>query len=110
MDSLKLLTQYFRLNLAQNFDEWKEVMAIQGIPSTNFIYADKQGNIAYYYNALFPDRKGAANWRSVIAGDKSALIPQHSVPFSAYPALINPASGYIMNANNTPFVAARAMK
>ena len=106
IDDVKLLTQYFRLNKAQNFDEWQQAMAIQGVPSTNFIYADKEGNIAMVYNALFPNRKPGFDWRTVLPGDRSDLIWDGPVDWAQIPKLINPASGYIMNANNTPFVAA----
>src|SRR3546814_17800267 len=30
-----------------------------------------------------------------------------TLPFDRAPALVNPASGYVINANNTPWVAAR---
>ncbi len=106
MDDLKMLTQYYRLNKAQNFEEWKKAMAIQGVSGTNFIYADAQGNIAMVYNALFPDRKQGADWRGILPGNRSDLIWKGPVAFSNYPMLVNPESGYIMNANNTPYVAA----
>ena len=106
MDDLKMLTQYYRINKAQNFDEWKQAMSLQGVSGTNFIYADREGNIAMIYNALFPQRKAGADWRHILPGNRSDLIWRNAVPWSAYPKLVNPASGYIMNSNNTPFVAA----
>lgn len=106
IDELKMLEQYFRINKARNFDEWKAAMAIQGVPATNFVYADAQGNIAMAYNALFPARKPGANWRGVLPGNRSDLIWKSHLPWDRVPLLVNPASGYIMNANNTPYVAA----
>lgn len=106
IDDLTMLTQYFRLQKAQNFDEWQEVMALQGVPSTNFIYADREGNIGMFYNARFPDRKPGVDWRSIVPGDRSDLIWQQPVNWSQVPKLINPASGYVMNANNTPYTIA----
>jgi acyl-homoserine-lactone acylase len=106
IDDLKMLEQYFRINKARNFDEWKAAMAIQGVPATNFIYADAAGNIAMAYNALFPARKPGADWRGVLPGNRSELIWQGHLPWGKVPLLVNPASGYIMNANNTPYVAA----
>lgn len=106
IDELKMLEQYFRLNKARNFAEWRQAMAIQGVPATNFIYADAKGNIAMAYNALFPDRKPGANWRGVVPGNRSDLIWKGHIGWDRVPLLINPASGYIMNANNTPYVAA----
>ncbi|MFZ5664109.1 MAG: acylase [Pseudomonadota bacterium] len=106
IDELKMLEQYFRINKARDFGEWQKAMAIQGVPATNFIYADAKGNIAMAYNALFPARKPGANWRGVLPGDRSDLIWKSHLPWDRVPLLVNPASGYIMNANNTPFVAA----
>jgi acyl-homoserine-lactone acylase len=106
IDELKMLEQYFRINKARDFAEWQKAMAIQGVPATNFIYADAKGNIAMAYNALFPARKPGANWRGVLPGDRSDLIWQEHLPWDRVPLLVNPASGYIMNANNTPYVAA----
>ena len=106
MDQLDMLTQYYRINKARNFDEWQAAMAGQGVPATNFIYADAKGNIGMFYNAMFPDRAPGFDWRTVLPGDTSKALWQKSLPFTRVPALINPASGYVMNANNTPFVAA----
>ncbi|MEO0442073.1 MAG: penicillin acylase family protein [Pseudomonadota bacterium] len=39
-------------------------------------------------------------------GDTSNAVWQQTLPFSRVPALINPDSGYVMNANNTPYTAA----
>ena len=106
IDRLDMLTQYYRINKARNFGEWRAAMAAQGVPATNFVYADREGNIALFYNAMFPDRARGQDWRGILPGDTSAALWTRTLPFSAVPANINPASGYIMNANNTPYVAA----
>lgn len=106
LDDLTQLEQYYRIQKASNFDEWQQAMSMQGVPATNFIYADKDGNIGLFYNARFPDRKAGFDWRGIVPGDRSDLIWDGPVPWSAIPKLINPASGYVMNANNTPYVAA----
>ncbi|WP_373490114.1 acylase [Parasphingorhabdus sp.] len=106
IDQLDMLTQYYRINKATNFDEWQAAMAGQGVPATNFIYADAKGNIGLYYNAMFPDRPEGYDWRSILPGDSSQALWQNTLPFTRVPALVNPASGYIMNANNTPYIAA----
>lgn len=106
MDQLDMLTQYYRINKAQDFDQWQAAMAGQGVPATNFIYADAKGNIGMFYNAMFPDRAPGFDWRTVLPGDNPNTVWQNTLPFTRVPALINPASGYVMNANNTPYVAA----
>lgn len=102
----RMIEQYYRMPKARDFEEWQRIMAIQGVPATNFIYADKAGNIGLFYNALFPDRRRLANWRGVLPGDRSDLIWRGFVPWKDIPRNVNPGSGYIMNANNTPFIAA----
>ncbi|MEO1043867.1 MAG: acylase [Pseudomonadota bacterium] len=106
IDDLTQLTQYYRLQKARNFDEWQSAMSEQGVPATNFIYADKDGNIAFVYNARFPNRVAGVDWRGIVPGDRSDLIWSDPVKWSVVPKLINPESGYVMNANNTPYMAA----
>jgi acyl-homoserine-lactone acylase len=106
IDQSAMVTQYYRLNKAKDFAEWRAAMAGQGVPATNFIYADAKGNIGLFYNAMFPDRPDGFNWRGVLPGDRSAALWTRTLPFDRAPALVNPRSGYVMNANNTPWVAA----
>lgn len=106
IDRADMVTQYYRLNKARDFAEWRAAMTAQGVPATNFIYADAKGNIALFYNAMFPDRPAGFNWRSTLPGDTSAALWTETLPFDRVPALVNPRSGYVMNANNTPWVAA----
>jgi acyl-homoserine-lactone acylase len=105
-DQLGMIEQYFRLNKARNFAEWQRAMALQGVPATNFIYADAAGNIALFYNALFPERRPGFAWDKLLPGDRSDALWTRSLPFDRAPRLVNPASGYLINANNTPFRAA----
>lgn len=106
IDNIGQLDAYYRLNKARNFDEFQAILARMDIPSTNFIYADKAGNIGYFYNAALPDRPKGPNWRSIVPGDQSALIWQGPVGFDAIPKVVNPSSGWVYNANNMPFSAA----
>ncbi len=106
MDQLKMLEEYFRLNKAQNFTQWQQALAIQGVPATNFIYGDAAGNIGLFYNAAFPSRREGLDWRTVLPGDRSDAISGATVPWAQIPRNVNPASGYIFNANNSPLVAA----
>jgi acyl-homoserine-lactone acylase len=105
---LQQLDAYYRLNKAKTFGEWEAQLARLAIPSTNFIYADKTGTIAYVYNAAIPARPEGvkADWRSVLPGNRSDLIWQGAVDYAALPKIVNPASGWVYNSNNTPFTAA----
>ena len=106
IDNLGQLTTYYRLNKARTFAEWEAALKSRGVPSTNFVYGDRNGNIAFVYNAGLPERQPGPNWRGVLPGDDSRLIWRRLAPWSALPKLVNPASGFVFNSNNTPYTAA----
>jgi penicillin amidase/acyl-homoserine-lactone acylase len=97
--------QYYRLNKAATLSEWRAAMAIQAIPSLNFIYADEKANIGYVYNGLFPMRQEGPDWQELLPGDRSDLIWQRYLPFDKIPQIWNPRAGLVFNSNNTPFHA-----
>lgn len=106
IDNVKAVEQYYRNTKASNWEEWTRSMSTGGITGTNFIYADKTGRIAYVYNALFPDRKPGFDYTKILPGDTSAPVWQGPVPFDRFPKIVAPASGFVQNANNTPYLAA----
>ncbi|MFA5990536.1 MAG: penicillin acylase family protein [Sphingomonas sp.] len=105
-DQLRMVEEYYRLNKARNFAEWQQALAMQGVPATNFLYGDGAGNIAYFYNAAFPVRKAGFDYRGVLPGDTSHDLAAGTVPWAQVPRNVNPASGFLINANNTPYQAA----
>lgn len=108
IDDLGQLDAYYRLNKAETLEQFETILARMDIPSTNFIYGDQEGNIAYIYNAALPDRKPGVNWRGILPGDDPSLIWTRSVGYEQLPRYVNPASGWLYNANNAPYTAAGA--
>ena len=102
---IRQLEQYYRLNKAGSLDEFMQAMAMNALPSINYIYADKAGNIAFIHNGQYPDRIEGWDWSKDLPGDRSDLVWQGYRPFESVPKLINPASGLLFNANNAPFTA-----
>jgi penicillin amidase/acyl-homoserine-lactone acylase len=103
LGELRHLEQYRRMNRAASFAEWQAAMRMQAIPSVNFVYADRGGNIAYFYNARFPKRVPGLDWQRVLPGDRSDLIWQETLPFDAVPKVVNPRAGFVVSSNHTPF-------
>ncbi|MEO1028113.1 MAG: penicillin acylase family protein [Pseudomonadota bacterium] len=101
--SVKGLEQWYRMNKAANKADWLDAMAIQGFPSFNLVYGDREGNIGYYYNARIPMRTSEWDWNEVAPGNRSDLLWTGFHPFGTAPLVENPQSGYVVNANNTPF-------
>lgn len=100
--------QWFRMNKATSFDEWRAAMAMLAIPSFNTVYADREGNIAYYYNAAIPVRDPDYDWSHALPGDRSETLWRGIRPFGSAPSVVNPTSGYVVNANHTPFETSAA--
>ncbi|MEM6825520.1 MAG: acylase [Pseudomonadota bacterium] len=103
MGEIRQLEQYYRLNKARDHREFMEAMAMNALPSINYVYADRSGTVGFVHNGQYPARDEAWDWSGDLPGDRSDLIWEGYRPFSAMPTLINPASGFIYNANNTPF-------
>lgn len=100
--------EYYRLNKAASLQDWRAALALQAIPSLNFIYADEKAHIGYVYNGLFPVRReeNGLNWQGVLPGDRSDLIWSGYLPFEKVPQIWDPPGGLVFNSNNTPFHAA----
>ncbi|OJJ22395.1 hypothetical protein BKI52_06855 [marine bacterium AO1-C] len=100
----KAMEQWYNMNKARNLQEFKKALAPRDIPSTNIVYADREGNIFYVSNARIPKRDARYQWDYVLPGNTSTTLwDKGFVPFDSLPQVTNPASGYVFNTNNTPF-------
>ena len=95
--------QFMRMMLSQNLEDWKTAMQMQAITSSNYTYADADGNIFYIWNASLPLRPHPLGGDTVaIEVSRSHQIWQHLIPFEDIPQLHNPKGGYLHNEND-PF-------
>lgn len=95
--------QFTRMLLARNLEEWKSAMRLQAITSSNYTYADADGNIFYVWNAAIPERPHPSGGDTVaIPLIESAKVWSRVVPFDELPQLLNPPGGYLHNEND-PF-------
>jgi acyl-homoserine-lactone acylase len=97
--------QWYRMNKASNFEEFKAALNMVQIPCFNVVYADRDNNIYNLANGLLPDnRQDQYDWQGVLAGNTSDNIWEPTFyPFEKLPQLENPACGWVFNSNNTPF-------
>src|SRR5688572_14490848 len=113
-----------RVNRAQNLDQFRSALTFFDVGSQNFAYADIDGNIAYFTTAEMPLREdlqanavdgappyiirdGSGTRRNEWVARSGAGIPNQATPFQVLPPaempfVVNPAQGYIANANNDP--------
>ncbi len=100
---LRQVEQWYRMNRAKNFDEWRDAMRMHSFASFNFVYADRDSNIFFVHNSLTPERAAGWDWHQYLPGDRSDLLWQEMLSFDDLPQVLNPASGYVHSANQTPF-------
>jgi acyl-homoserine-lactone acylase len=105
MGEIRQLEQYYRLNKAEDMDGFMTAMSLNALPSINYIYADRDANVAFIHNAQYPARNDAWDWSGDLPGDRSDLIWQGYRPWAEVPKLVNPVSGLVYNSNNTPYSA-----
>ncbi|HID54562.1 MAG TPA: acylase [Anaerolineae bacterium] len=95
--------QFLRLNKATNLAEWQAAMREGPLPMFNAGYADNQGNIYYVYNARLPLRAEGYDWQGILPGNPSETLWREYLPYDDLPQVLNPAAGFIQNANSTPY-------
>lgn len=103
--TLKSAEQYYRMNKAKNLNEFKAALAMQGIPLFNIVYADKEDNLFYIANGLYPKRDSTYNWRLTVPGNTCKTLWGECYAQSELPQVENPDCGYVFNCNNTPYSA-----
>jgi len=100
---IRAVEQFFRMNRATDFQEFRDAMAMRATLAMNTVYADEKGNIWYLYNALFPMRDDAHDWSGTLPGDTSETLWKGYWPFDQLPQVFNPPSGFVQNCNSSPF-------
>lgn len=99
----RMVDQYLRMMQARNLEEWRDAMRMRAHPSSNFTYADGDGNIFYLWNARLPRRPHEPGGdTTVVPARRSSDIWVELVPFDSLPQLRNPRGGYLHNEND-PF-------
>jgi acyl-homoserine-lactone acylase len=99
------LQQWYAMNRATNFKEFKTALNQNHLPMFNIMYADKDDNIFYISNGKMPYRNAKYNWASTVPGNTRETLWEKFKPLDALPQHLNPASGYLYNTNHSPFMA-----
>ncbi len=95
--------QFYGMMIARTHAEWEEAMRVRAHPYSNFIYADRDGNIHYVWSGTIPLLPHAAGGDTLaIPARTSDDVWTELVPYDALPTLTNPEGGYIHNEND-PF-------
>jgi len=101
----KALTQSYMRTKAKNYEEFSKVMELRTNSSNNTVYADSDGNIAYWHGNFMPVRSTDFDWSNPVAGSdpETDWRGLHEVDEMIH--ILNPENGWIQNCNSTPFTA-----
>ncbi len=104
--SMKALVQSWKTTKANNLEEYTAAMKGLSNTTNNTVYADNQGNIAYWHGNFIPKRNPGFDFTLPVDGSITATEWQGVHPLEETVHLINPASGWMQNCNATPFTLA----
>jgi penicillin G amidase len=93
------LEAVLRYNKATNWDEFKDALTYFQAPAQNFVFASKDGTIAYRANGLIPIRKNNEALLPV-PGWTDEYVWNGYIPWEELPTVVNPTNGMIATANN----------
>jgi acyl-homoserine-lactone acylase len=105
-EPLKALTQSYTRTKAKNLGEFKEIMNLHTNSSNNTVFADSDGNIAYFHSNFIPKRDTKFDWTKPVDGSDPATEWQGVHSVDEAPNVFNPKSGWLYNTNNWPWSAA----
>ncbi len=97
--------QWYRMGLAQNFDEFQQALKMDAFALLNVFYADVDDNIYFLSQGHYPVRNPNFKYEDLVPGNTKATLWQGMIEFENRPSLLNPECGFIYNANNTPLRA-----
>jgi len=100
------LIQCWQRTKAKSFADYKKTLALAGNISNNTVYADAEGNIAYWHGNRIPVRDTKYDWSKPVDGSIAATEWKglHSIDQTIH--IYNPANGWLQNCNSTPFTVA----
>jgi len=103
---LKALIQSYSRTKANNYASFRATMELHTNSSNNTIFADADGDIAYFHANFIPRRDPTFDWTNPVDGSNPATDWKGVLSVDESPKLLNPASGWLYNSNNWPWSAA----
>ena len=90
-EPLKALTQSYTRTKAKNYKAFRETMELHTNSSNNTIFADADGNIAYFHSNFIPKRDPKFDWTKPVDGSDPATEWNGVLSIDETPGLLNPA-------------------
>jgi len=105
-EPIKALTQSYSRTKAKDYKSFRETMELHTNSSNNTIFADGDGDIAYFHANFIPRRDASFDWTKPVDGSNPATDWHGLLSVDETPHLLNPRVGWLYNSNNWPWSAA----
>jgi acyl-homoserine-lactone acylase len=105
LDRSGLFDQLWRMLRANGVGDFEAALSALQLPLFTVIYADTAGHVLSVFNGQVPVRPYGdwSDWSGLIRGDTSTTLWTEIHEYSALPRVIDPASGWVQNANEPPW-------
>ena len=103
---LKAITQSFTRTKTHDYKSFRQTMELHTNSSNNTIFADGDGDIAYFHSNYIPKRDPKFDWTKPVDGSDPATDYHGLLSIDETPHLLNPPNGWLYNSNNWPWSSA----
>jgi acyl-homoserine-lactone acylase len=105
-EPIKALMQSYLRTKATDYKSYLKTMELKANSSNNTIFADADGDIAYFHGNFIPRRDTSFDWTKPVDGTNPATEWKGLLSVDESPHLLNPKSGWLYNSNNWPWSGA----
>ncbi|HWE53669.1 MAG TPA: penicillin acylase family protein, partial [Bryobacteraceae bacterium] len=105
-ENIKALEQSYLRTKTTDYKSYKKTMELYANSSNNTIFADADGDIAYWHGNYIPKRDTKFDWTKPVDGTNPATDYKGLMTVDEIPHLLNPKSGWLYNSNNWPWSGA----
>lgn len=105
-DPINALQQSFIRTKQSGYKGFRKMMDMKTNSSNNTVYADAEGNIAYFHGNFIPVRDTLFDFSKPVDGKNPATDWKGLHPVEEHITLLNPKNGWLQNCNSTPYTAA----
>jgi acyl-homoserine-lactone acylase len=102
-EPIKALEQSYSRTKARDYKSYWKSMELQANSSNNTIFADADGDIAYFHGNYIPRRDTKFDWTKPVDGTNPETEWKGLLSVDETPHLLNPKSGWIYNSNDSPW-------
>jgi acyl-homoserine lactone acylase PvdQ len=103
---VEALTQSYIRTKAENYKAFRQTLELKANSSNNTIFADSDGDIAYFHGNFIPRRNTGFDFTKPVDGSNPDTDWKGFLTIDELPQLLNPKSGWLYNSNNWPWSGA----